>query len=181
MKVIERNSNLLGKITILVMVGLCVNTALALDGSGTEQDPWRIKSLEDFNDFVADANYWDDYTRLETDVNLAGLTYTTAVIAPDVNNANYVFDGTAFTGVFEGNGHKITNLTINKPYKHYLGLFGYIDDGEVSNLGIENVTIDGDHFVGGLVGGNLGSYYSQRVKQIYERADSKSKYHNECF
>jgi len=29
--VIARNSNLLGKITILVMVSLCVNTAFALD------------------------------------------------------------------------------------------------------------------------------------------------------
>jgi len=70
MKVIARNSNLSGKITILVIVFLCVNTTLALDGSGTEQDPWRIKSLDDFNDFAADAHYWDDCTRLETDVNL---------------------------------------------------------------------------------------------------------------
>ena len=65
-----RNSNLLGKITVffviccLGMMGLCVNTARALDGSGTEEDPWLIQSLEDFNDFAADANYRDDYTRL---------------------------------------------------------------------------------------------------------------------
>ena len=71
-----RSSNLWGKITILLiiccfgMVGLGVDTALALDGSGTQEDPWRIKSLADFNDYASDANYWDDYTRLETDVNL---------------------------------------------------------------------------------------------------------------
>ena len=66
-----RISSLLWKITVLVMVGLCVNTAAALDGSGIEQDPWRITSLSDFDEFAADANYWNDYTRLETDVNLA--------------------------------------------------------------------------------------------------------------
>ena len=40
-----RNSNLLGKITILIMVIFVVNTALALDGSGTEQDPWLIQRV----------------------------------------------------------------------------------------------------------------------------------------
>ena len=56
--VIARSSNLIGTITIFVMVSFVVNTALALDGSGTQEYPWRIKSLEDFNDFAADANYW---------------------------------------------------------------------------------------------------------------------------
>ena len=148
--IIARNLNLLGKITVLVMVSFVVNTAAALDGSGTEGDPWRIKSLEDFNDFAADANYWDDYTRLETDVNLAGLTFTTAVI-PD------------FDGVFDGNDHKIMNLTIDDggAGNDYLGLFGYIDDGEVRNLGLEGGSISGEisgeKDIGGLVGGNSGS------------------------
>jgi hypothetical protein len=36
------------------MVGLCVNTALALlDGSGMKADPWLIQSLLDFDEFVA--------------------------------------------------------------------------------------------------------------------------------
>jgi hypothetical protein len=164
MKVIARSSNLLGKITILVMVSFVVNTALALDGSGTQEDPWRIKSLEDFNDFAADANYWDDYTRLETDVNLAGRIYPTAVIAPDVNNANYWdFDGTAFTGVFDGNDRKIIGLTIDDDGagNDYLGLFGCIDEGEVRNLGLEDCSVSGDvivtAFVGGLAGRNYGN------------------------
>jgi hypothetical protein len=126
-----------------------------LDGSGTQEDPWLIKSLEDFNDFAADANYWDDYTRLETDVNLAGQIYTTAVIAPDVNNVDHWFQGTAFTGVFNGNDHKILNLTIDDggAGNDSLGLFGKIDDGEVKNLGIEGDSVigTGSH-VGGLVG-----------------------------
>ena len=106
-------------------------TAVALDGSGTQEDPWRIKSLEDFNDFAADANYWDDYTRLETDVNLAGLTYSTAVIAPDANDS-VGFQGTKFTGIFDGNDYKIESLTINDggAGNDYLGLFGYIYYGE---------------------------------------------------
>ena len=149
--VIARSSNLLGKITILVMVVLCVNTAVALDGSGTEQDPWRIKSLDDFNDFAADANYWDDYTRLETDVNLAGRVYERAVIGDRYYDDGWI--GTAFTGVFDGNKHKIINLTIDDggAGNDYLGLFGCIDGGEIKNLGIEGGSISGYDYVGLVV------------------------------
>ena len=155
--VIARNSNLLGKITILVMVGLCVNTALALDGSGTQEDPWRIKSLEDFNDFAADANYWDDYTRLETDVNLAGMVYERAVIAPDVNNDGG-FQGIPFTGLFDGNDHRVKWLSINGGMEA-VGLFGR-NVGEVKNLDIEGGSVSGSNSVGGLVGNNLGSIFN---------------------
>ena len=161
-----RNSNLLWKITVvvlfccLVMGSLCLNTALALTGVGTQEEPWRIQSLADFDEFAADANYWDDYTRLETDINLAGRVYSRAVIAPDTNNANWWFDGTAFTGVFDGNDHKITNLTINDTGagNYFLGLFGYIDYGEVSNLGVEGGSVIGtERTVGGLIGFIRGS------------------------
>jgi len=159
-----RNSSLLGKITVAFVicyigtVGLCLNTAMALDGSGVEGDPWLIQSLEDFNEFAADANYWDDYTRLQTDVNLAGRVYDRAVVASDVNDADWRFQGTAFTGVFDGNDHKIVGLTIDDggANNDYLGLFGCIDGGEVMNLGIEGGFVSGEYNVGGLVGYNLG-------------------------
>ncbi len=142
---------------VLGMLGLCLNTAAALSGSGTEAEPWRIKSLADFDEFAGDPNYWDDYTRLETDVNLAGQTYTTAVIAPDIYNYNTSFNGTAFTGVFDGNDHSIINLTIDGGANNdFLGLFGYIDNGEVWNLVIECGSVIGDRYIGSLMGINSG-------------------------
>ena len=147
-------------ISVLAMLGLCVDTVLALDGSGTQEDPWRIESLADFDEFADDPNYWAGYTRLETVVNLAGRTYTTAVIALDESRSRG-FQGTAFTGVFEGDGHKITGLTIDDggAGNEHLGLFGFIANGEVRNLGIEggSVSGSGDRYVGGLVGVNDGS------------------------
>jgi hypothetical protein len=131
------------------MVSLCVNTALALDGSGTQEDPWRIQSLEDFNDFAGNPDYWDDYTRLETDVNLAGRVYERAVIAPYLD--------IPFTGVFDGSNHKIYGLTITTA-RNYLGLLGRIDAGsEVKNLGLENVCVNGLDCLGGLCGLNHGT------------------------
>ena len=158
-------------LVVLMIVVLCVHTAAALPGSGTQQDPWRIESLADFDEFAADPNYWSGFTRLETDVNLAGRTYTTAVIAPDIDPFS-PFRGTAFTGVFDGNDHKITNLTIDDggPGNNYLGLFGCIGDGEVKNLGLESVFVDGTgDCVGGLVGRNSGS-----ISNCYSTCDVNS-------
>jgi hypothetical protein len=60
-----------------------------------------------------------------------------------------------FSGVFNGNNHKITNLWINKPAADYVGLFGYIDGGAIRNLGIEiadGKEVRGNDNVGGIAG-----------------------------
>lgn len=63
-----------------------------------------------------------------------------------------------FTGKFNGKGHKITDLYIDRLREDYIGLFGYIGEGsEVKNLGVENYWIVGNDYVGGLVGKNGGS------------------------
>ncbi|MCD4830403.1 MAG: hypothetical protein K8R02_01185 [Anaerohalosphaeraceae bacterium] len=139
---------------LLVLTVLSINV-YAISGSGTESDPYLIQSLSDFNDFVADANYWDDYTRLETDVNLAGITYTNAPVSPDASSQ--------FSGNFDGNGYGIVNLTINTGHllNHYLGLFGYIDSvGVVKNLTVADCNIIGrcdSDFIGALAGFNYGT------------------------
>jgi len=137
-----------------------VSTANAnLPGSGTEADPYLIQSLVDFDEFAGDPNYWDDNIRLETDVNLAGKTYTTtAVIAPDTNNSNWDFDGTPFSGAFDGNDHVISNLELSAPDSYNIGLFGFIDSGgSVKNLGIEDANLVGAFYESGtLVGFNKG-------------------------
>ena len=167
-------SKTFGKLTIpllvLLTISFSVNTAAALDGSGTQEDPWRIESLVDFNEFAADANYWSGFTRLETDVNLAGFTYATALIAPDIDSSNFYFQGTPFTGVFDGNDHKIINLTIDDDGagNDYLGLFGCIDGGEVRNLRLDVVSVSGDDYIGGLVGQN---YHHGSVSNCYSTGD----------
>lgn len=140
--------------------GLAVNGDMG-GGDGSEGSPWLIEDLVDFHEFAGDSNYWDDYTSLECDLNLAGPPYTTAVIAPDTGMGNWDFDGVSFTGVFDGNGHRIYNLTIDDTGvgKDYLGLFGKIDSSGaiVKNLGLENVYVIGGvnaEHLGGLCGIN---------------------------
>jgi hypothetical protein len=55
-----------------------------------------------------------------------------------------------FTGSFNGNNHKITGLYIDRVY--YVGLFGVVNGGVILNVGLEDSTIAGDSYVGGIVG-----------------------------
>jgi len=57
-------------------------------------------------------------------------------------------------GEFDGNGHKISNLSLNYDLAVPLGLFGYLaTGGKVTDVGLENINVTGYSGVGGLVGG----------------------------
>ncbi len=60
----------------------------------------------------------------------------------------------AFTGIFEGNGHVVKNLYIDRASSDYIGLFGYINLSKIRQLGLSGplMSISGRNFVGGLVG-----------------------------
>jgi hypothetical protein len=133
-------------------------------GSGTAGEPYLIGTVSDLLAMAANTGDYDAYFILTADIDLAEAgPFTTAVIAPDTNNSNYSFEGTAFTGVFDGNGHTISNLTIdtNGVGNDYLGLFGEIGSGgEIKNLGLENISItggDNSYYLGGLGGKNGGT------------------------
>ena len=56
-------------------------------------------------------------------------------------------------GEFDGNGHKISNLSFNFDFVSDVGLFGYLaPGGKVTQVGVEDVNITGGRNVGGLVG-----------------------------
>ncbi|MBC6414695.1 MAG: cadherin-like beta sandwich domain-containing protein [Chromatiales bacterium] len=58
-----------------------------------------------------------------------------------------------FNAVFEGNGHTISNLMINRPDEDNIGLFAQTaSNSEITNIGLLDVVITGNDFVGGLVG-----------------------------
>ncbi|MFA4880246.1 MAG: HYR domain-containing protein [Candidatus Doudnabacteria bacterium] len=75
-----------------------------------------------------------------------------------------------FTGTFDGQEHKITGLFINRPSTNYVGLFGK-NSGTIQNVGLVDVDITGNDYVGGLRGYNEGaitnSYATGRVSGRY--------------
>jgi len=70
---------------------------------------------------------------------------------------------TPFTGTFDGLGHTISNLTINRPGEDYVGLFGCTDGAVIRNVGLIGSSVTGAESVGGLVG------YSQHTDIINYR------------
>ncbi len=65
---------------------------------------------------------------------------------------------TAFTGQFDGQGHTISNLTINRPAQSNVGLFGVTaGSSAVRNVGLVGGRIVGANAVGALVGYNTGT------------------------
>jgi len=71
-------------------------------------------------------------------------------IIPDGRNAD-------FGGTFDGRGHTISNLTIDRPDRPEVGLFTNIrPEATVNNLQLENVDINGKGNAGGLAGVNYG-------------------------
>ena len=62
---------------------------------------------------------------------------------------------TAFYGVFDGAGHKITNLTVSADTD--AGLFGYTVNAEIKNLVIENATVSSSSYAGAIAGRTLSS------------------------
>ena len=77
--------------------------------------------------------------------------------------------GQGFTGVLDGNGYTISNLTINRPDENGVGLFGFVGDTtgaaatEIKNLGLENVDVTGNGMIGGIAGfssANIANCYT---------------------
>jgi len=58
---------------------------------------------------------------------------------------------TPFSGQFEGDGHNIYGLYINRTSEPYIGLFGFVDGGKVNETAIE-ANIIGADYVGCLAG-----------------------------
>ena len=127
-------------------------------GNGTANDPFLIYTPEHLDVVGLAPSHWDKCFKLMADIDMSGLSYDYALIAPDMQADVEDFQGQGFSGVFDGNSHTISHLTITG--ESYLGLFGQlqvISGAEVKNLGLVDIDIVGSgDYIGALVGENWG-------------------------
>jgi len=166
---VDEKNNGLYEIWQMPEVGYPVLASIRqLKGEGTSMNPYLISDIFEliFVKYDPMAHY-----RLTSSIDLSGISWSTPLIP-------------SFAGIFDGNGHKISNLTISSSDK-IGGVFGTLElEGQIRNLGIVDVNISvvdyaagglicynqgsvlncysagmvrGDDFVGGLVAGNAGS------------------------
>ncbi len=149
-----------------------------LDGKGTEEAPYIIDDKDDLENMrEAIAKKHDP-----------GSDKTAAVSAYYKLNADITNLGSwtpigrnvEFTGTFDGNGHKITEMNVTKVSGgqradgYNYGLFGQIGTGgTVKNLTVEGTAnINGGWFVGLIAGANKGTiqncYVKGSVNAVYQ-------------
>jgi len=121
-------------------------------GDGSAEFPYEIDTTAEWAFLAANSGFWDKQFILIGDIDFAGAAIPTIGAHDDDNG---------FTGVFDGNGHVVKNVRIYMPYTDYVGLFsnlGGSSPGHIRNLGVENASMTGDEYVGGIAGyGDRGS------------------------
>lgn len=129
-------------------------------GTGSKSDPYIISSIEHMNELAAAVNGGDysmnKYFRLDADLDYTGKTYN--IIADNAINYNAMF-----SGIFNGNGHTISGVTLNRTSTN-IGLFGSLGVGAVvENLTLSASTIRGRFGVGGIAGEMANFFQSSNV------------------
>jgi hypothetical protein len=127
------------------------------NGSGTESDPYLIETSDQLSE-VRNHMESGTYFKLIADIDLG--SYTSWM---PIGN-----DSERFKGNIDGNGYKITNLSVQSNYTYYTGLFGYLDSGSnVTNMRLENVNISGGGtFIGAIAGGSEGTINNSYVTGV---------------
>ncbi|OIB04252.1 hypothetical protein AK95_11605 [Paenibacillus sp. LC231] len=150
---------------LLLVIGIIPFQAFALpndpmSGDGTANNPYVITTLNQLNAVRNDLNA---HYKLGADVDASETANWS-------NGAGFVpigYDGNGnnpFTGVFDGAGHAIRNLTINQPKMDIVGLFGMVgSNGVIEHIALEGGSIIGNSHVGGLAGRSDGTIHRSYV------------------
>ena len=130
-------------------------------GDGSGADPFQIRTAGQFDELGQHSEDWAEgiHFLLTDDIDLSG--YDGLDGRPVFHRIGEDEDN-PFFGVFDGAGHTVSNLTLDSPTAHYVGLFGWVegDSAEIKNLGVVNSSISGEVHVGGVVGVNFGGTVS---------------------
>ena len=115
-------------------------------GNGTTE-PLVVSTATHLERLQSDSRCWG-YDFVQTaDISMGGATWTSGIGD----------SATAFSGIYDGGGHTISDLNIDESSTNYLGLFGKVEGATaaISRLNFSG-TVSGKIFAGGLVGYNLG-------------------------
>jgi hypothetical protein len=122
-------------------------------GSGTALSPYLIDDVLDMNDIQL--NLQASYL-LTTDLNMYTATHAGGVFWNDGNGfapIGPLQTVSGFRGTFDGGGHKIYGLYINRA-QNTVGLFGVNEYGTIKNIGLVDANVTGINDTGALIGIN---------------------------
>ena len=144
-------------------------------GTGTEDDPFQIETAKQlaFLSYMVYSGsapasgtyYYSGYYFVQTaDIDLSGYYWQPIGIMYDRNGTS---TNRYFSGHYDGGGHTVSGITtpIGTGYAYwYQGLFGYVrgqsstNRATITNVGVVDSFIQGEGYVGGIVGYISSSY-----------------------
>lgn len=144
---------------LTLVVVMSQGYAFALTGSGTETAPYLISTADDLDQFrdIVNGRDTDAWGVLTQDIDMSRLSD----VAERENWTPIGKFSVTYTGTFDGAGHAISNLKINRPDEDYIGLFGYAR-GVIKNLSVSGA-VTGSSNVGGVVGRCTGGIVSNCI------------------
>ena len=119
-------------------------------GSGTENDPWQIATADHLNNLrnYLGSVHHDKFFIQTADIDLGVPPYSEGEGWEPIGQEDWQ---THFQGNYDGAGHKISGLYIDRPDENFQALFGVMR-GSVRDLELEDVNVTGGTNVGALVG-----------------------------
>jgi len=134
------------------------------NGDGSSTDPYLIENASNLVYLAQSVNNGTNYSgksfKMTIDVDLNSELWTP--IGKTSTNC--------FSGNFDGNGHTVSNLFINSSILQYAGLFGYVKNATISNIGIIgswSITCKSSYSTSRYVGGITGFAYSSSFINCY--------------
>lgn len=127
-------------------------------GSGTEEDPYLLSTLEDLQILQNNTADYDKYFALANDIDLSETNTWTDEEGGEVTGFKPIgYEGVTFQGSLNGRGFTIQNMFINRPQDDYQGFFGWVSYATIDSLNFENAQVSGKDYTGSLVGKALWS------------------------
>ena len=151
-------------------------------GTGTQNDPYIIKTAAQLAYLAQNVNegesYEGEYFKLVEDITLNSsdmFAYDENGIITGVAEGKTPYEWTpignwpskSFSGVFDGNGHRVIGIYIPFNGDSYRALFGACSNATVKNLGVANGYVVGFDRVGGVIGYLCADYGDATVIDCY--------------
>lgn len=177
-------------------------SALTLKGAGTKESPYEVATAQDIEDLANANNHNASYRNGSNVFTGVYFRQTADIDMKAVDNHEPIgVAKTAFNGIYDGQGHTISNLTQNRRDEFNAGMFGLLgNDAQVrdikfvnpsintakskvgvvageSNGKVSNITVTGGYvgvpayYGGGIVGMNYGTVDSTSFSGSIEGED----------
>ena len=132
----------------------------------SEEGLWSFAELVNGGTKAGGKSFLGETIKLTCDIDLESQPWTPISLSTDLANDE------TFRGTFDGNGHTIEGLYVNR--NDVAGLFGYVYAATIKNVTVKGASINSNHYAGGIVGWALNNTGNIKVPMIIENCHVKN-------